>query len=229
MRKGGIVTMSPSRRRTVDNVRQRSALKKHGFLCFSCSCFVVFLTLAVALAAVAQDQRATTARSYGLSGENIPPWHLKVNYEIFDRVGNMRDWGTYEEFWVNAKCFRRTYSNTRFSTVEYGTDKGILRSGNSSLPTLPLEELRRAIITPVDVGTATFGEPIAFYGHLLPRKIVIEHAGRTVLAARLVSIEPLKETDGVEFQPPADASPESIPLIGAITGSIRASQGQNPK
>ena len=203
-------------------------MKRKHFPCFSWRlCLQVLLTFALALVAVAQNKRPSDAASYGLSGENIPPWHLKVNCEVFDRLGNIRDWGTDEEFWVCAKRFKRIYSSMQFSTVLYGTDKGILRSGNPGLPSLPLEELRRAIITPVDAGTAMSEEPVTFYGHLLRRKIVIEHAGRKALAARIVSIEALTET-GADFRPPADASPQGIPLLDAIIGSNHGGQGRYP-
>jgi len=294
--------MSLSIQRTIKTDVRRPVLMRQHSVRSSLMAFLV-LTLASA-AAVAQDSLLAkessnpealirAARSYGLMGSDVPPWRMKINYELFDKQGTIRDWGTYEEFWVSAKRYKRVYASARFSRTEYGTDKGVLRTGNPRSPSFPLEKLRTAIVTPlpsersitqanidmravsaetpqsesssntlqcfevsfdaqpsvagpqtgycfdalgvlaqypidssVGVWRAIFKNPVNFYGHILPGHLVIEHAGTTVLAARLVSIEALTETEGAEFQPPLDASPVGIPIIDEILGPISVAKQQ---
>ncbi len=71
----------------------------------------------------------------GLTGPDVQPWHLKATFEVFDDDGESKDKGTFEEWWVSDKQYKRTYSSAEFSQTDFGTDHGVLRTGNPSWPT----------------------------------------------------------------------------------------------
>jgi len=85
----------------------------------------------------------------GLTGPDVQPFHLKATFEVFDDEGKSKDQGTFEEWWVSNKQYKRTYQSADFSQTEYGTDHGILRTGNTQWPSGPLALARREIVQPL--------------------------------------------------------------------------------
>jgi len=144
-------------------VNYHSAMRKSKFLKhFSgCICALGLLTLLQhARPLQAQDAAATAlptdpkelmlraARANGLTGEGMEPWHLKASFQVFDKKGNSPDQGTLEEFWAGPAKYKRIFTSATFSQTEYGTEKGILRSGSrEALPT-NLALIYRDLIAP---------------------------------------------------------------------------------
>lgn len=96
----------------------------------------------------------------GLTGPEVQPWHLKATFEIFDDDGKSKDKGTFEEWWVSDKQYKLTYQSADFSQTEYGTDHGILRTGNAKWPTGPLVLARREIVQPLPAeGEMSYANP----------------------------------------------------------------------
>jgi hypothetical protein len=85
----------------------------------------------------------------GLTGPDVQPWHLKATFEVFDTDGKSQDKGTIEEWWVSDKQYKRTYQSADFSQTEYGTDHGILRTGNRKWLNGALALVRREIVQPL--------------------------------------------------------------------------------
>jgi TonB family protein len=83
-----------------------------------------------------------------LSQTGDQTWHLKVAFQIFDDHGNAKDQGIYDEFYVSPSKFKRSYSATGFSQSDYGTDKGMFRSGSPNWPYQLLGYLRQAYVYP---------------------------------------------------------------------------------
>lgn len=69
------------------------------------------------------------ARSNGLTGKDIKPWHLKVSFKVLDDNGNTTDQGTYEEFWISWTRHKSVFTEGASAQTYYGTPKGTLRSG----------------------------------------------------------------------------------------------------
>jgi len=83
------------------------------------------------------------AKTNGLTGDDVKPWHLKATYKLLDEKGNVSDQGTYEEIWASPTKFKRTFTGTAFTQTDYGTNKGVLRSGSrNDLPALLIEARR---------------------------------------------------------------------------------------
>jgi len=102
----------------------------------------------------------------GLSGDDLPPWHLKVTYKIFDDQGQPKDQGIFEEFQASPTKFKVTYTSPNFAQSTYGTDRAdraVFVSGapGSSQP-WPLLLLWGAFVSPLphekDIPNADFQE-----------------------------------------------------------------------
>jgi len=85
----------------------------------------------------------------GLVGPDVQPWHLKASFETFDDDGKSKDKGTYEEWWVSEKRYKRSYTSTDFSQTEYGTDHGAMRTGTTKWPSGSISLIRRSLIQPL--------------------------------------------------------------------------------
>lgn len=85
----------------------------------------------------------------GLVGADVQPWHLKASYEVFGDDGKSQYKGTYEEWWVSEKQYRRNYQSPPFSQTEYGTEKGGFRTQNPDWPQGPVALIRKALVDPL--------------------------------------------------------------------------------
>jgi TonB family protein len=89
-----------------------------------------------------------TAKTNGLAGDDIKPWHLKVSYTLIDDKSEAGEQKSYEEFWVGDKKFKRIYSSKASTVTEYGTEKGILVSGGETMEEMG-EMVRRELLNPL--------------------------------------------------------------------------------
>jgi TonB family protein len=96
-----------------------------------------------------KDRLEAGWRSNGLERPGSQPWHLKAIYEVFDADGKPSDKGTFEEWWVNQTQYRLSYSGTKFSQEEYGTDHGFFHAGDPNWPDGPLRLLQPTVIRPI--------------------------------------------------------------------------------
>ncbi len=101
-------------------------------------------------AAMPTDPKALmllAAKSNGLIGDDMKPWHLKVSYKLLDEKGNVTDQGIFEEYWVSQTKYKLTFTSKTGSRTEYGTDKGVLNS-DSEKP-VDTHDMRRHLLSPV--------------------------------------------------------------------------------
>lgn len=106
----------------------------------------------VAAPALPSDPKALmllAAQSNGLIGADIKPWHLKATYKVLDADGKATDQGTYEEFWVSPTKFKRITTGSNYAQTDYGTEKGILRFGDSKSLSDQLVKLRNEFVAPM--------------------------------------------------------------------------------
>jgi len=117
--------------------------------------------LAVTMPTDPKELMLLAAKTNGLTGDDMKPWHLKATWKMLDDNGGITDQGTYEEFWVSPTKYKRILTGTAFTQTDYGTPRGVLRSGLSQqLPTL-FQEVRREFVAP------------------LPNSLTIEHEAFT--------------------------------------------------
>lgn len=104
---------------------------------------------AAALPSDPKELMLLAAKTNGLTGDDVKPWHLKATYKLLDEKGATTDQGSYEEFWVSEKKYKRALTGATFTLTEYGTEKGILVSGDQNLHFAQMYELHKEFINPL--------------------------------------------------------------------------------
>jgi TonB family protein len=126
---------------------------KYSFLCPPCLAFLICLTSISAPAqvssAAASNPLSQAIQSYGLESPDTGAWHIKATYESFDEMGQPKGQGTYEEFWAGPKQYKRSYTSPNFTQTDYGTEKGILRSGAMTWAGTSEMRVRQNLINPL--------------------------------------------------------------------------------
>lgn len=89
------------------------------------------------------------ANQNGLLGDDVGPWHLKASFTELDEQGTATDAVIYEEFWVNATKYKREFTGKTFVQTEYGTEKGLFRSGAHEAVPVLLEEAHSEFTNPL--------------------------------------------------------------------------------
>ena len=95
------------------------------------------------------------AKTNGLTGDDVQPWHLKANFTLLDDTGAVTDDGTFEEFWVSRHQFKVVYKSKVLSLTDYGTGSGVLRAGAQKPECDLLDKTMREYVAPVNLAETT--------------------------------------------------------------------------
>ena len=145
------------------------------YFCVSLFCFVALAMIcrpafaqdATPAAAPAKEAPAVTmpkdakalmllaAKTNGLTGSDVQPWHLKASFTLFDDTGAVTDDGTFEEFWVSTHQFKVVYKSKVLSLTDYGTGSGVLRAGAQNPECDLLDKALREFYAPVNLAEMT--------------------------------------------------------------------------
>ncbi len=89
------------------------------------------------------------AKTNGLTGDDVKPWHLKASYTVLDENGKTADQGSYEEFYVSHTKYKRSFTGTDYKYSEFGTEKGVMFSGDQNKQFASADELRSEFADPL--------------------------------------------------------------------------------
>jgi TonB family protein len=109
-------------------------------------------------AAMPTDPKALmllAARTNGLTGGDVKPWHLNVTYKSLDDQGKVTDQGTFEELWASPTRYKQTFTSQNYTLTEFGTEKGIVSTGAQEAPRDNLMEMAREFVDPLPSATQT--------------------------------------------------------------------------
>ncbi len=108
------------------------------------------------------------AKVNGLGGDGLQPWHIRASYQIFGDDGRPQSSGTYEEFWVSDKEYKRSYASSEFTQTDYGTLNGLYRTGNQNWPgyleMMVHTDLTEPIPIPLDLHGLALGKSRRSFG-----------------------------------------------------------------
>jgi TonB family protein len=85
----------------------------------------------------------------GLESSDVRPWHIRGSYTFYDIKSNVGDKGVYEEWWVSAARYKRSFTGQKFTQTEYATGGRLLRTGSQDWPGADLMLLRSSLIEPL--------------------------------------------------------------------------------
>jgi hypothetical protein len=88
----------------------------------------------------------------GLETTDLQPWHIVVIYDQFDEDGDNVHSGVYEEYWAGPTKYKKIYKSDDFNQTEYGTEKGLYRSGDQQWPNRAQLQVRAEVVTPFSYG-----------------------------------------------------------------------------
>lgn len=89
------------------------------------------------------------AKSNGLLGDGMQPWHLKVNYKEIDAQGNVTGNGLIEELWAAPNKSRISYQRGGYSQTTYWTERGGFRVGDKDGPPYFLSAVLEQFVEPI--------------------------------------------------------------------------------
>jgi hypothetical protein len=85
----------------------------------------------------------------GLESSDVRPWHIRGSYTFYDIKSNVGDKGVYEEWWVSAARYKRSFTGQKFTQTEYATGGRLLRTGSQDWPSSNEMLLRSSLIEPL--------------------------------------------------------------------------------
>ena len=92
------------------------------------------------------DQLASRSTLYSPS---LKPWHLKLEYTLYDDDGTHPVPGVLEEWWAAPDQDRITYTSGAFSGTQLRTPDGVFRTAGMPAAPYALEELHNGVVDPV--------------------------------------------------------------------------------
>ena len=101
----------------------------------------------------------------GLESTDLLPWHIVVTYDQFDEDGDNVHSGVFEEYWVGANKYKRTYKSDDLNQEDYATDKGLYRRGDQRWPYRAHSLVRPEVIAPFSYAASLHG----FHGRNVER------------------------------------------------------------
>ena len=103
---------------------------------------------ALPVPATAEDELKAASKVNGVEIASAPPWHAKVSYDQFDEDGDNVHSGTFEEFYVGPKKYRKVYVGDAINQVEIANDSGLYRTGDQRWLTAPELQITDEILNP---------------------------------------------------------------------------------
>jgi TonB family protein len=104
---------------------------------------------AVAMPSEPKELLLLAAKTNGLTGDDVKPWHGKVTYKSFDEQGNVKYQGTIEEFWVSPTKHKLTFTSGSLSQTMYGSERGDYMVGGAGMDLLMAYHARREFFDPL--------------------------------------------------------------------------------
>ena len=133
-------------------MRQAHPVAAALLLCLACLVPILRAQQSGALGATPDELLAAGIRSNGLA-EVKQPWHVKAHYEIVSYDGSPKESGTYEEWWVSGKHYRRAYASDKFSQTDFASDDTLYRVGDQDWPDQRESQVRTLLLQPVPADT----------------------------------------------------------------------------
>ena len=103
---------------------------------------------AAALPSDPKELMLLAAKTNGLTGPDVKPWHLKATLIALDEDGIATGQVSYEEFWAGIHKYKIAYAGAGIAQTDYGTEKGLLRSGASNSVSVLYSEAGNVFIDP---------------------------------------------------------------------------------
>ncbi len=95
------------------------------------------------------------AKTNGLTGQDIKPWHLKASYKFLDPAGKPAQSGTIEEFWAGSKKWKLIVTGNAPLTLTQN-ESGLYREGVVNQQSALLLLLAKSFTDPIPYSANSF-------------------------------------------------------------------------
>ncbi|MEO7029096.1 MAG: hypothetical protein ABI147_06805 [Acidobacteriaceae bacterium] len=95
-------------------------------------------------------EAAQTANGLGVTSGALP-WHVRAQYETFDKQGKHTDAGTFEEWWFGSKSYKTVYTSDTFKQTDVATANGLYRSADQAWATAQQDLVPLLLSDPLSV------------------------------------------------------------------------------
>lgn len=85
----------------------------------------------------------------GLHGSDLKPWHARATWQTLDDQKQVKDQGTWEEWWAAEKKYKITWKSATVDRTFYGTDHGRYFAQRTDGTSWQFATVERLIQTPV--------------------------------------------------------------------------------
>jgi len=85
----------------------------------------------------------------GLVVPSTKPWRVKLTWDQFDEDGDNIHSGTFEEFYVGSRKYRRIYAGDTLNQTDVATESGLYRSGDQRWPAWAEMQIRSEALQPL--------------------------------------------------------------------------------
>ena len=86
-------------------------------------------------------------------GEDTKPWHVHATYQTFDEQGKPAGTGTFEMWRAGPTKYKQVFDSPSFKQTEYGTEKGVFRTGYNYPVPYPESFLLEELVHPLPPAT----------------------------------------------------------------------------
>jgi TonB family protein len=105
--------------------------------------------------ATAQDAAGLAARLHATAAgssidtPDIPPWHLKMDVQLFDAKGKPSEQGTIEEFWASPQLNRTIFTMPSYTVTRLRNKDGLFITKSQDYPPSTLDDLLGQVVHPM--------------------------------------------------------------------------------
>jgi len=119
-------------------------------------CCLAFCSLLIGVSAAQNDDAAslkdrlrTATKATSLNDDDVEPYYLKIDVQLYDEKGKPGEQGTVEEWWAGAGKDKRVYTMPSYTATVVSEDGKTFRTPNVSYPPVTVELLRNQVIHPM--------------------------------------------------------------------------------
>jgi hypothetical protein len=141
----------------------------------------VVILIAMCLAAPAQEKDVEALRQRVLRASHLTrindvemkPWHLKVNFQLYDPTGNPSEAGTIEEWWGGLTLWKLRIESPSYTSTVIENRDGDFRIQGTGLIPLQLRAIESSVVYPMPMGE-DLGKTTPRFSHVTFRKDSLE-------------------------------------------------------
>lgn len=84
----------------------------------------------------------------GLHDPALKPWHLRASWQTLDENKQVKDQGTFEEWWAGENQYKFVYSSAAYQQTLYVTTHGAFLAGDMQPPALDFHDVIHLLMEP---------------------------------------------------------------------------------